>query len=487
MILVFALGIVSFLLALVITPLVRNQFQNTAFVDQPDHGRKIHSTPVPRVGGISLVVSYLLAFVIISLIPFQTWGFTKLSFAFGQALFLGSVVVFLSGLLDDFLNIRPWQKLAAQLVASLIIYQSGIRIHLPGEWPYSEFLSLLATIAWLVACTNAFNLIDGMDGLAAGIGLFATVTMLVAALLNNNVDLMIVTVPLAGSLLGFLRYNFNPASIFLGDCGSMLIGFLLGCFAIEWSHKSVTMLGLTAPMMAMAIPLLDAFLSICRRFLRNRPIFGADRGHIHHRLLDLGLTQKQAAIVAYGLSGLAAAFSLVQNALHQDFGGLIILLFGLMVWIGIQNLGYVEFGMASRMLFRGTFGRIVDFQTHLRNFEQAMQKAESEIEIWDEVRKASKHFGFHGSRLHLLGNVHTDIEPGYQNSMQIRIPLAQDNYVNFYGIDGQLHSVVLNTFLPTVANALNTKIASLGKIAAVPKSVSPAEVVAAKPKLVKLA
>src|SRR5439155_4205751 len=140
--------------------------------------------------------------------------------------------------------------------------------------------SLPVTLFWLVLCTNAFNLIDGVDGLAAGLGLFATLTMLVAALAQNNVALAVATAPLAGCLLGFLRYNFNPASVFLGDSGSLLIGFLLGCYGVIWSQKSVTMLGMAAPAMVLAFPLLEVALSVARRFLHNEPIFAGDRGHI---------------------------------------------------------------------------------------------------------------------------------------------------------------------------------------------------------------
>src|SRR5947208_12565007 len=125
----------------------------------------------------------------------------------------------------------------------------------------------------------------GGDGLAAGLGLFATLTMAIAALLHGNLTLAIATAPLAGALLGFLRYNFNPASIFLGDSGSLLVGFLLGCYGVLWTQKSATLLGMAAPLMALSIPLLDTALAIVRRFLRHQPIFGADRGHIHHKLL----------------------------------------------------------------------------------------------------------------------------------------------------------------------------------------------------------
>src|SRR6185436_13025698 len=139
------------------------------------------------------------------------------------------------------------------------------------------------TILWLLVCTNAFNLIDGMDGLATGAGLFATLTILLAGMLEGNHALVLAAVPLGGALLGFLRYNFNPASAFLGDSGSLLLGFLLGCFGVIWSFKTATVFGMIAPLMAMSVPILDATLAVARRFLRGRPIFGADRGHVHHR------------------------------------------------------------------------------------------------------------------------------------------------------------------------------------------------------------
>lgn len=485
MIFAFALGLISFLLALILTPLIRDQFQGSRFVDQPDGVRKIHTNPIPRVGGIGIAIAYMGSFLIISLIPFQAWKNLGVRPDFARALFFGAAIVFLAGLLDDFFNIRPWQKLLGQLLGAVVMYNAGIRIQFPENFFLGEAGSLIVTLVWLIGCTNAFNLIDGLDGLATGVGLFATITMLIAGLLNNNLDLIVVTVPLAGSLIGFLRYNFNPASVFLGDCGSMLIGFLLGGFAIEWSHKSVTLLGLTAPMMAMSVPLLDASLSIARRFLRNRPIFGADRGHIHHRLLDRGLSQRQTAMVAYAISGLAAAFSLVQSSLHRDFGGLIIVLFGVAVWIGIQNLGYIEFSTASRMLFRGTFGRIIDFQTQLRHFADKVEQSQNLDEVWASVCEATKAFGFHGCRLQIFSRTYVEIEDGYQNSMQVRIPLNDGNYVNFYGIDGQLHSIVLNTFLPVVANALNAKTASLQPINMPPNREHPKS--QDKPRLIKTA
>src|SRR5207245_2267878 len=161
------------------------------------------------------------------------------------------------------------------------------------------------------------------------------------------------TAPLAGALLGFLRYNFSPASIFLGDCGSLFIGFILGCYAVIWSQKSATLLGMTAPLMALAIPLLDTGLAILRRFLRGQPILAGDRGHIHHRLLDRGLSPRTVALLLYGVCSIAALFSIL--ALRDRYTGIVIVVFCGMAWIGIQHLGYTEFGAARQLLAQRTF------------------------------------------------------------------------------------------------------------------------------------
>src|SRR5947208_10567281 len=169
---------------------------------------------------------------------------------------------------------------------------AGVNVSGVAGFAAHGWWSFPITVGWLVVCSNAFNLIDGMDGLATGVGLFAAFTTLAAALLQNNALLALATAPLVGALLAFLRYNFNPASIFLGDCGSLTIGFLLGCFAAVWSQKSATLLGMTAPVMALSVPLLDTGIAVVRRFLRRQPIFSADRNHLHHRLLDRGFSSR---------------------------------------------------------------------------------------------------------------------------------------------------------------------------------------------------
>ena len=167
--------------------------------------------------------------------------------------------------------------------------------------------------------------------------------------------LALATAPLVGALLAFLRYNFNPASIFLGDCGSLTIGFLLGCFGAIWSQKSATLLGMTAPLMALAVPLLDTGIAVVRRFLRRQPIFSPDRNHLHHRLLDRGFSTRQVALMLYGVCGVAAAFSLLMTWPHNHFTVCCWWRFCLAVWLGLRLAGYVEFDTARHLVLTGAF------------------------------------------------------------------------------------------------------------------------------------
>ena len=290
------------------------------------------------------------------------------------------------------------------------------------------WLGLPLTLIWLVGCSNAFNLIDGVDGLAAGAGLFATTTILLGALLTNNVPLALATAPLAGALLGFLRYNFNPASIFLGDSGSLTIGFLLGCYGVLWSHKSATVLGMTAPLMALAVPLLDTGIAIARRFLRRQPIMTADASHIHHRLLARGLTPRKVALLMYAACGLAASLSLLSTVAQDQYKGLIILMFCAAAWGGIQHLGYVEFGVAGRMFVGGAFRKHLNNQIALRSFEDELAAAATPEDRWRAICEACGKFGFSYAELRLNGHLfmETLVETNGDPVWNVEIPLAHD-------------------------------------------------------------
>src|ERR1039457_2427751 len=262
-----ALTLVSILASLLLTPLCRDLFLRLGLVDKPDDRRKKHRVSVPRIGGVPIALTYLGCFALLLLSPLKGGLLVQSGLPIAWKLLPAAAIIFATGLVDDLRGLKPSQKLPPQIVAALIAYWSGVQLNNIVGFHVPVWLMLPVTVVWLVGCSNAFNLIDGLDGLAAGVGLFATVTTLLAALLNGHVELAFATVPLMGALLGFLRYNFNPASIFLGDCGSLLIGFLLGAYGVLWSQESATLLGMTAPLLALAIPLLDAGISVIRRFL----------------------------------------------------------------------------------------------------------------------------------------------------------------------------------------------------------------------------
>jgi UDP-GlcNAc:undecaprenyl-phosphate GlcNAc-1-phosphate transferase len=293
----------------------------------------------------------------------------------------------------------------AQIAAAILAWESGIHLTAIGSHDFPVVLSFVLTVIWIVACSNAMNLIDGVDGLAAGIGFFASVTTLIAALLHHNVDLALATMPLVGALIGFLRFNFSPASIFLGDCGSLTLGFLLGCYGIVWSEKSTTLLSMVAPLMVLLVPLLDASLAILRRFLRQQPIFGADRGHIHHKLLSLGLPPWRVALILYGFTGLAGVAGLILTANQVQYHGFVVIIVILAAWLGIQHLGYSELGVAGKVVFGGGFHRLLNGHLNLVKFEQELLASKTLDEVWQLLCKDSPEFGFSGIELRIDGEV----------------------------------------------------------------------------------
>src|SRR3984957_6620429 len=398
MYLILTLGAISVVLALILTPIVRDRLGKFGFLDHPDGIRKKHKTAVPRVGGIAIALAFVGTFAIAFALPFSYTYLLRRGLPNILHVALAGSVIFVTGVLDDRLRLSAWKKLAGITAAAVLAYAAGIRVdihilHSLPAWPGLEFA---LTVIWLIGCTNAFNLIDGMDGLAAGVGLVAAVTMLIAALTQGNLPLALATMPLAGCPLGCLPYNFNGASVFLGDSGSLLIGFLLGCYGALWSEKSVTLVALTVPLLAVSIPLLDVLLSILRRYLRNRPIFQGDRGHIHHKLLERGFSTKGAVLTIYGMCSLVAVLSLVASALHNQFSGLIVLVVCGAAWLGIRHLDYAEFAMASRMFLGGKFRSIIDVETRLLDFESALAKARNLEECWIKILDGAREFGFQG-------------------------------------------------------------------------------------------
>lgn len=304
-------------LSALITPFLRTIAFENGVVDVPGQ-RKIHQQIIPRVGGIAVAVSFFSA-VVIGYSLFQSD--LTLSMAPLTGLCIGGALVLLVGIVDD-INIkglRASKKFVGQVLAALALIPFGFLIEtltVPfiGVVNLGSIIGISLTIAWVVGITNAFNLIDGMDGLSSGMAVIAAITLTILSILTGNLLMTIVLVAILGSTLGFLYYNWPPAKMFIGDCGAMFLGFLLAAVSIETSFKSSGMeppvfaTSLFAPILALGLPIIDTCAAISRRAWHRKPLFSPDRQHIHHRLLDAGFTSRQAVLVLYGVSiGLGVA------------------------------------------------------------------------------------------------------------------------------------------------------------------------------------
>ncbi|MBZ5619301.1 MAG: undecaprenyl/decaprenyl-phosphate alpha-N-acetylglucosaminyl 1-phosphate transferase [Acidobacteriia bacterium] len=436
-------------------------------VDRPDHKRKLHNAATPRTGGVPILVSYAGAYALLLLLPLDASGLIEENFGMILRLLPPVGLVFATGLLDDWLNLKPWQKLLGELAAAIWAYEAGVRILGVAGHAIPAWCSFLVTVAWLILCSNAFNLIDGIDGLATGVGLTATMTTLIAGILNGDATLALATAPLVGCLIGFLRYNFNPASIFLGDSGSLLIGFLLGSYGVIWSQKSATMLGFAAPAMALALPLLEVGLSIVRRFLRNEPIFSGDRGHIHHRLLERGFTPRRVALLLYAACGVGAALSLLQSVMRSRFTLLVLVLFGVATWIGVHYLKYVEFESARLFLWVG-LRPMLSSLVKLKLLEGSLLAATSVEQCWSAVEHTARSLGYSHMTARLGGVRFATAPERAKNGAfwQMRLNLPENDYLNITQREGSCEQPVLVIpFIDTVRRILPEKLAQLGSTA----------------------
>jgi UDP-GlcNAc:undecaprenyl-phosphate/decaprenyl-phosphate GlcNAc-1-phosphate transferase len=449
------LGSVSFVLSLLLTPVVREVFRRYGWAHRGETAELHHL--IPRAGGVAIVISYFLAYLCLLAVPLKAGFIVWDSLNFTLRLLPAAGLVFIIGVVDDIIGLEPWHKLMGETIAAGSAYWAGIHIQRFAGYDTGAWWNLPVTIIWLVACTNAINLIDGVDGLATGIGLFATCTTLIAALIQNNTALAIATVPLAGCLLGFIRYNFNPATIFLGDCGSLFIGFLLGCYAVVWSQKAATILGMTAPLMALSIPLLDMTVAIARRYLRRQPLFERDRNHIHHRLLNRGFTPRKVALVLYACAAVGAAGSLV--VMNRNISGFVILAFCMTTWIGVQHLGYVEFGVAGRLLVDGAFRRLLNSHISIENLEESLTAASSPEDCWNVLRRYYREFGFYRIEVQMAGQRLSECaEMQPLQSWKVTVPISELSYIELHRGFGpaQQHQVVAS-FVDVMRKVLEPK------------------------------
>lgn len=306
--------LVAFLMALgicaMLTSPVLHLAQRLRLLDEPDGDRKIHTNAIPRLGGIAIVIGFLSPLIALL---FYTNDFAEQlrgNTARVQAFFGGALAIGALGIYDDIRGASAWQKLIVQAVVGVALWSAGLRFDsfsLFGTAHTLGLLSLPVTMLWIAGIVNAMNLIDGMDGLAAGVAVFASLALFLIALMDANPMLALFAAVMGGSCLGFLLYNFSPALIFMGDSGSMSIGYMFAVAALWSAEKRSTVLALSLPIMALGLPILDTVLAFGRRALRGKSPFHSDREHIHHRLLDSGMSPRQAVLTLYLVCGLLTA------------------------------------------------------------------------------------------------------------------------------------------------------------------------------------
>lgn len=322
---------IAFFVSLASTPAVKTFACKVGAIDVPDGKRRVHKSPIPRLGGLAIFLGFMCAVISLVDIDNQVRG-----------ILIGSIIIVAIGIVDDIKQLKALIKLIVQIIAAVIVVCHDVKIsaltvptfivdtgYLPLGW-----FSVPITVLWIVAVTNAVNLIDGLDGLAVGVSSIATFSLFFIAILAGEPTVALIAAALAGGCLGFLPYNFNPAKIFMGDTGSTFLGFILSTICIQGLFKGYAVISFIIPFLILGLPLFDTSVAILRRIHNKKPIMGADRGHLHHKLIDMGFSQKQTVAILYviamllGLSavvlverGAQTAFLLVSVVLLMLFFG----------------------------------------------------------------------------------------------------------------------------------------------------------------------
>jgi UDP-GlcNAc:undecaprenyl-phosphate GlcNAc-1-phosphate transferase len=432
------LAFLAFVLALVTTPALSSFLTKRNLTDQPDGSRKLHTRAVPRLGGVAVFSAFLITMAI--------GLFASLIFALGLPVNLfpriapALSIVFLLGLVDDLTPLSARPKLAFQTWAAMVAVMMGVRFGAnAGASLEVTLLEGVLTVFWLVLCTNAFNLIDGMDGLAAGLGFIVALTIAFGGAHAGQTEIVLIGLALAGSLLGFLYHNFPPASIFLGDSGSLTLGFLLSCLAVFWSNQQNFLPAKIAPAIVFAVPLADVLLSIVRRLLAGRPIFSPDRDHVHHRLLRSGLGPRRSAFLLYAAAGFASLIAFVSAVFPMRVGFAAFAVFTCVAFLSFRRLNYVEFRALSTAIRHFSIARTMSSHITLGRFQEAIRATTELSPFWMAMKQACFDFGFGHVRLTWDGRIYEDHLP---------ISRREDRTSLFFSINGENSLVVSGKFSP---------------------------------------
>jgi len=348
----YAIGfIISLCLALVLTPFVIKLAYKVGAIDKPNH-RKVHTKIMPRLGGLGIYAAFVGGYFAIK--PFLPEGLLRnYDINLINALLTGGTIIVIIGALDDRFELSAKVKLLGQIIAACVVVLGfGIKIDLLnipfGETmqPIASWISIPLTILWIVGVTNAINLIDGLDGLAAGVSGIAIGTILVMAAFMGFAPVILLSAILLGGVIGFLVYNFHPAKIFMGDTGSLFLGFGLATLSML-GFKQVTMVSFVTPLLIIGVPLSDTFFAIVRRWINKKPIFAPDKGHLHHCLRELGYSHRRTVLIIYGIATFFGLCAIVQSAIVQSNAGnwitfAVICVLVFVLQIGAELIGIVD-------------------------------------------------------------------------------------------------------------------------------------------------
>ena len=322
------------LVSYILTPYIKKLAFLIGAIDKPDN-RKVHKKIMPRLGGLAIYIAFMVA-AVASLE--MTWDIV--------GILIGGTVIVTVGVLDDKYQLPAKVKLLGQIFAACVLVLFDIRIEWVnnpfGGYFYLEYLSIPLTIFWVISFTNVVNLIDGLDGLAAGVSAIASLTVILVAVQMGYYHIAVMTAALAGGIIGFIRYNFNPATIFMGDTGSMFIGYMLAAISVYGAVKTAATVALIVPFIALGLPIMDTAFAIMRRYTNGRPIFQPDKGHLHHRLLAMGMNQKQAVLLMYAITAALGIAAVLWAEVDGFYAALIIAVIITAVAVGAKKIGILN-------------------------------------------------------------------------------------------------------------------------------------------------
>lgn len=337
--------VTAFVISYILTPYAKRLACKLGAIDVPRDNRRVHKKPIPSLGGIAIYLSFIITVIMYAMFNKNI----SLNSEF-KGILLGVTLIVAIGIIDDIKQISAGYKLAVQVLAALIAVYSGVTIdfikfplaNTENGLLFLKAFKIPVTIFWIIGITNTVNLIDGLDGLAAGVSTIASLSLAAVSYNVGQYNIAILLAILAGASLGFLPYNFNPAQIFMGDTGSLVIGYLLATISVEGVIKSVATIAVAIPVLALGVPIFDTTFAIVRRLINKKPIMEADKGHLHHRLLDYGLSQKQTVLILYAISLVLGGSSIFISDIAKPSAYLVVGIILILILYGAHRIGIIK-------------------------------------------------------------------------------------------------------------------------------------------------